>query len=200
MTALHSHTLNQTWNLAEGVTNLGSDSSNDICLNHPSVDDFHAVLIYKNNRINIRSLETNHGIQINEQLTDAATLTPGTTFRLGQIDLTLLAGSPPTTSASDDVEIIVPAVAVHTDRPTLEDGTLACRKHPHVAATVYCTACERTYCSDCVRPVGLQGRQKRLFCPHCSQPCTPLYAQQTTSRNLPPLKRALRWFQRLLRS
>jgi hypothetical protein len=206
MITLHSSTLNLTWNLTEGINNLGSDPDNSIHLAHPSVKPFHAVLICKQGTFTVRSLQSGHDLRINNQLANTATLSLSSTFMLGQVDLTLLDTSSPSNTVAppstppNDIEVIVPALAVHTDRPTLEDGTLACRKHPQAAATVQCTACERAYCSDCVRPVGLQGGVKRLFCPHCSQPCVPLYTQQTPTRKLPPLRRALRWFQRILRN
>jgi hypothetical protein len=48
---------------------------------------------------------------------------------------------------------------------------LACQNHPGTEAAVRCTHCERIFCLDCVHSLGLEGRQRRLFCPCCSRPC-----------------------------
>ncbi len=220
--------------LEEGVTNIGSDSTNDLCLNHPSVLAFHAVIIVERDQVLIQNLGGAANVSINGNRIESGFLTPGQHLTLGEVNLELSlqeangqdkedivvripdrqppnnpapASAPVSASSSwdappqpaDGVQIIIPPMPQKTDTPTLSDGTHACRKHILTAATVRCIACNRMYCGECVRPIGLQGGKKRMFCPHCSQPCVYIYSKDTKQEKRTTFRSIVAWLQHFLR-
>jgi hypothetical protein len=81
---------------------------------------------------------------------------------------------------ADDVPIVripKPEPLTAPSAAHLQDGQLACQNHPGTEATVRCTHCELVFCLECAHSLGLEGRQRRLFCPCCSYPCEMLAAK-----------------------
>ena len=64
----------------------------------------------------------------------------------------------------------------------LPDGRKACRKHSDQPATVQCSQCAATYCSDCVRDLRVAGGKRYRFCPNCGGACRPLRLAQRPKR------------------
>ena len=179
--------------LVEGFLRIGSDPTNDLCLNDPSVHAFHCILHKSGETVSVKSHNSTQDIVVDGVAVASAMLSPGQSLSLGEVQLWL--GQ----SNTDQVEIRIPEIPVKPDSPFLPDGRPACRRHPFEEATVQCTVCGRMYCSECVHPIGLQGGVKRLFCAHCSQPCVQINAPTQTTAKPPLLRRMVRGFQHFLR-
>ncbi len=157
--------------LADGLFSLGRNPTTDIRVHDPTVSSFHCEVIVSGTTVLVRDLNSTNGTFVDGDQIQEAFLRPWQILRLGKAELRL------------EVEEVgnLPVVSIPS-LPTpkgegdthLLDGRLACGNHPGVPAVLRCTQCHRAFCADCVKPIGLRGAQKRLFCPACSNPCEPV--------------------------
>ena len=165
-----------TLDLSEGMVSLGRNPTNDFRVSDPTVSSFHCELIVSGETVLVRDLNSTNGTFIDGDPVQEGFLRPWQTLRLGQAELRL------EVTQTEEVVIAIPEIERALPETHLLDGRLACINHPGVEAVLKCAACARVYCSECVRPIGLKGGQKRLFCPSCSQPCVPLASETVTRK------------------
>jgi hypothetical protein len=115
--------------------------------------------------IHVRDLNSTNGTYVDGERIQDSLLRPGQVLCLGTAELRLVTGDVPVVRIPKPEP---PSAPVDTH---LLDGQLACQNHPGTEAAVRCTHCDRVFCLDCVHSLGLEGRQRRLFCPCCSRPC-----------------------------
>jgi hypothetical protein len=161
--------------LSEGLVSIGRNPTNDYRLSDPTVSSFHCELDVSPDRILVRDLGSTNGTYIDDVLVREAVLMPGQTLRLGKAEMCIELVPEPGTDTVPDVRI--PQIQRCEPATHLLDGRPACQNHPGIEAILRCTVCGRGYCMECVKPLGLAGGQKRLFCPACSQPCLPMFAE-----------------------
>jgi len=153
--------------LTEGMVSLGRNPTNDFRIPDPTVSSFHCEMIVSGETVLVRDLSSTNGTFIDGEPIQESFLQPWQTLRLGQAELRLELQS----DAIPEVRIPTPEKIAPPNE--LLDGRPACHHHPGVEAALRCTSCGRLFCSSCVKPIGLRGAQKRLFCPVCSKPCVP---------------------------
>jgi len=166
--ALKGITHGESFDLGEGLISIGRNPTNDFRVHDPTVSSFHCELIVSGKTVLVRDPNSTTSTHINDEPVQEAFIQPWQTLRLGQAELRL------EVEETQEVSIRIPEVDRTEPATHLLDGRLACRNHPGVAAVVKCTACEESFCADCVTPIGIKGGQKRLFCPSCSKPCLPI--------------------------
>jgi hypothetical protein len=165
--------------LADGLITIGRNPTNDFRVPDPTVSSFHCELVVSGQTVLVRDLSSTNGTFIENQPVQEAFLKPWQILRLGQAELRL------EVTESADATVRIPTAEAPTPASQLLDGRAACQNHPGVEAVLRCVKCGATYCADCVKPIGLKGGERRLFCPACSQPCRPLVEKP------PPKKRGL---------
>lgn len=128
---------------------VGSDPANDLVLSHPSVADFHCMLVFHNEKV---------------------IWLPPQAWELPESDLLAMTG--PEYSAGDriqvgELEFVLDhssrSVALHQHRASQQDSepTESCRH--------FCPNCRRFIPEQAVKRVGLVGQPKRELCPQCSR-------------------------------
>lgn len=165
--------------LGEGLFSLGRNPTTDIRVHEPTVSSFHCELIVSGGAVLVRDLNSTNGTFIDNEPIQESFLRPWQVLRLGTAEFRLELEE---VQEVPDVRIPKMETPASEGDTHLLDGRLACRNHPGVLAFVRCTACARTFCPDCVKPLGLKGGQKRLFCPACSKPCEPILVTQSTKK------------------
>jgi hypothetical protein len=159
--------------LSEGLLSIGRNPTNDYRIHDPTVSSFHCELVVSGSTVLVRDLNSTNGTFIDDEPIHESFLKSGQILRLGEAQLRFDA-----VPEQEEVVIQIPerATKTHETETHLLDGRLACLNHPGEAAVMKCTKCGHAYCANCVRPLGLEGGQKRLFCPHCSSPCESVIA------------------------
>lgn len=84
-----------TWNskgedyqLREGKTTLGADSSSDICINDPEISAHHCTILYRSGNFQIKDEFSTNGLLINnKEVDDKSELNDGDLIKLGKTEL-----------------------------------------------------------------------------------------------------------------
>jgi len=159
--------------LSEGLVSMGRNPTNDYRLSDPTVSSFHCELDITPERVVVRDLGSTNGTYVDDTQVQESVLAPGQSLRLGKVEMRLEFETEPYAG----VEVRIPKVERSDPVDHLPDGRVACQNHPSIEAVLRCTACGRVYCDQCVKPLALAGGQARLFCPACSRPCLPMFAE-----------------------
>ena len=146
-----------------GVTRIGRSSENDITIAHPSLSQRHCELELGPGFLKVRDLGSTNGTFISDRPVTEANLAPGDRLRLGHV-LTTVEWSQENVVVPD---IEVPKLPSSMD---LGDGVLSCIRHSATVASWHCAACDKYFCSGCIKDVRLVARPPRRICPECSQP------------------------------
>ena len=158
----------QTVELNPGVNRIGRSEDNDLRINDGSISSDHCEIVWANDTLLVRDLDSTNGTFINRLRVKEAVLHPGQTLHLGNVEIELEA--PP-------VHIAIPTMAspVALQTPTAPkfrlDGAACCLNHPAALASLECTQCEKFYCEVCVRGLRRMGGQALKFCPACGARC-----------------------------
>lgn len=158
--------------LSEGVHSIGRSEENAVVLDHETVSRHHAEILVSGGRVLLRDCGSTAGSFVGGELVEEATLSPGTRFRLGQVELEL---------ASDETP--APQVPPAAAAAVSDSGPHRCRFHPRAWARWRCPQCGQFYCELCVA-VRPGGKLSNHFCRPCGCECEPV----TARRELPQEK------------
>jgi len=168
----------ESFDLKLGVNRLGRTQDNDLPIDRATVSTLHCELIWMNDSVVVRDRESTNGTFIDGQRIQTATLEPGQTLRVGDVEMFL-----DTAKASISVPDLTPESSRVDVAPP--PGTLACANHPAFAATYHCPTCEKDFCEDCIRTLKLLQGHVHKLCPICSAHCKPIvYHQKRKRRSL----------------
>ena len=128
---------------------VGSDSANDLVVSHPSVDPFHCVLLFRNEKVVWLPPQA---CELSEAGLGRATgpeYGAGDRFLVGELEFLLDHSSR--------------SVALHRHQAAQENS-----QHPENCRH-FCPNCRRFIPEQEVKRVGLVGQPKRELCPQCSR-------------------------------
>jgi len=170
---IYVHGIDETFSrqLQVGRHLVGRGTDADIQLHDASVSKAHAEIhLADDGGIRVRDLGSTNSTFVGSEKVQEAVLRVGEEITFGNVRVKI-----------DDspVRIVVPKVEP-PQRPEpswMPDGHPACLLHPGVHAVYCCTRCGHAFCPDCVRRVGLTGKQAKFFCGGCSGECLPLEAE-----------------------
>jgi FHA domain len=158
----------RTWELRLGINRVGRDPNCDFVISHPTISSIHCEIEVSNNGVLLRDCNSTNGTFLNgDPLKGEAWLARGQELRLGDVELLV---------ESTEVNVAIPQYERDRPKPPahLEDGTIACIRHPQEPATYQCTRCKEVMCNHCVRILRLKGGQPLFLCPSCSNKCEPI--------------------------
>ena len=168
----------ESFNLRLGVNKLGRSVENDIRINHATISTNHCEIIWMNDTVTIRDLDSTNGSFVDGQKIKESQLEPGQTLRLGEVDLFL-----DTAVAAISVPDLNQAPAQSTAAPP--PGTLPCFNHGDTAAAFHCPECEKDFCDTCVKTLKLMQGHIHKLCPLCSAHCKPIvYSHKRKRRSI----------------
>ena len=157
--------------LLPGLNKLGRNPTNDFRVSDPSVSSFHAELIFEDDVIRVRDLNSTNGTFVDGTKVEEAILRPEHILQLGNVRFQL-----------DEV----PMTPMAHPEPELQDSdALACMSHPGIRAQYRCENCSGTFCNECVSVIGQSRFGVTTVCPLCHGQCYPLV------EHLPDTKRSL---------
>ena len=160
-----------------GVNRLGRSPENDFQILHDSVSAFHCEVALAGEEVTVRDCDSTNGTFLEGEPVDEATLRPGQTLCLGEVELFV---------ESTDVKIAIPKFEVPRAAPPviLTDGSLICPRHPKARVTHQCSYCQEVMCDACVHRMRRRGGKVLKLCPLCSHRCDPIGAEPKKKRSL----------------
>ena len=190
----------QAWEiqLKPGSNSLGRGDTNDFKIADPSVSTNHCCVVVTDGAVVINDLGSTNGTFVNLAPVQSATLTPGHTIRLGQVELLLHSDAPADIASSPQPRMrpaglrisgsehaapveAPPAIQPHETEsaPPLAEVNLGkrfCKFHPKSAAHYLCNKCNRTFCELCVTSRNTGGHAVKT-CRSCGVECVPLHME-----------------------
>lgn len=155
--------------LRSGRLTLGSGDAAFVRIHHESVDPIHAELECSEEGFRLRDCGSSTGTWLTTTMRVGGNFIPVQEgFRLGSVHCHLL---------DEEHTVAIPELTIPKpyEPQFLEDGRPSCSVHPGTPATLQCSKCQRYYCTEAARVVGLKGSQNRLaFCRECDGPCAVL--------------------------
>ncbi len=173
--------------LPPGVTTLGSDPVGGFPITHDTVSAAHCEVRVAGDAVTLKDLDSSCGTFVNHEPVREATLAPGQTLTLGEVDLLLTSDTREGTRAPGPrtTPPLPPPIperaaqrALTTARPTNSDdasGPISCSRHPKALARWECGHCQARYCDLCA-PAQWAGGNTQHLCRVCGRPCEPLTA------------------------
>ncbi|MBI3851867.1 MAG: FHA domain-containing protein [Verrucomicrobia bacterium] len=154
----------QAIELKPGVIRLGRSLENDYFLNDLTVSDKHCEIVFQNDSVLVRDLDSTNGTWIDGQPIIESELHHGQSLHLGHVEL-VLETVPPT--------VAIPPLPVQqiVSHHVLPDGYPSCIYHPTRHATLHCTHCNKLFCNACVHKLRRLGGKTVICCPACSSQC-----------------------------
>ena len=165
----------ESFELKLGVNRLGRTADNDLPIDRATVSTLHCEIIWMNDSVVVRDRESTNGTFIDGKPIETATLQPGQTLRVGDVEMFL-----DTAKAAISVPNLTPESSNADVAPP--PGTLACANHAGSAATYHCPKCEKDFCAECIRTLKLLQGHAHKLCPLCSAHCKPIVHQQIRKR------------------
>lgn len=161
-------TRSERFDLSVGTFTLGRAEDNRMVVDDGSVSSHHAeVTVSEIGEVTVRDLGSTNGTFLRGGLVREVGLRDGDEIVFGEAAFRLEARL---------VKIAIPEVSFRGEEraPTREDGTPLCYRHLELEASARCQQCERTHCGDCLKTLGVKGRQRISLCPDCSGRCEPI--------------------------
>jgi len=151
--------------LKPGANIFGRSLASDFPIDEASVSDAHCEIIFADDTIYVKDLDSTNGTFIDGEPIAESFLQPGQSLRLGNVELIYQADSAPlATSAS------VPL-------PPLAGGMAVCENHPELAAIYICKKCRHVFCAECINARYIANRPMK-FCRRCGDECISISAQR----------------------
>jgi hypothetical protein len=160
-----------------GVNQLGRCPESDVQIEHPTVSELHCEIVLADEGVLVRDCASTNGTFVNGQRIKQARLSAGQILHLGEVELLV---------ENTDVTIAIPQFDMPRPAPpvVMSDGSLLCPRHPKARATHQCTHCREVLCDTCVHRLRRRGGKVLKFCPLCSNPCVPLFAEKRKKKSL----------------
>jgi hypothetical protein len=142
------------------VIRVGRSEDNDLVLRHPSVEPYHCLLVFRDERV--LYLPPNEILPLQSDLRSLTgpELGPGDPIQIGELQFSL---------AHSSKTVSVPEVHGNSSTTGTSEGDAATGAGEEASQKrYYCARC-RTFIQDAeVKHVGLVGHAKRNLCPKCS--------------------------------
>jgi len=150
--------------LAMGVNRVGRDEECEICLDHATISSLHCELALTADGIYVHDCDSTNGTFINGEPVMEKWLDAGQVLKIGDVELLV---------ENTIVTIAIPKIEPEPPKGPvfLENGLIACSRHPEAQATFACTVCKETMCNACVRVMRRQGGKPLYLCRLCSNKC-----------------------------
>jgi hypothetical protein len=192
--------------LKPGPNCIGRVEGNDQVVADASVSSKHCEVMLDGENLVIQDLGSTNGTFVKDQKIERALITPGESFRVGNIEVTYVADDRPTepvrvagpampvpSSAPNPIRIggariSAPAPALPQADPESENFEMdmavpmlgACATHLSSPAVATCSRCNKDLCLACVRKEKV-GPKTFDFCVFCGGKCVPYGQPQTTA-------------------
>src|SRR5262245_3950468 len=167
----------QVLELRMGVNRFGRATSNDFCIEHPTISTTHCEMTVADGALLLHDCNSTNGTFVRGEPIREARLSEGDSFSLGDIEFYI-----------DTLEMNVSIPHFDVPRPAppvvLTDGSLICPRHPEANVTHQCTKCREVMCDACVTRLRRRGGKLLLLCPLCSQKVEPLGGAKPRKRGL----------------
>jgi hypothetical protein len=149
--------------LSLGINRLGRAPESQIRIEHPTVSGTHCELLLGDAEVCVRDCGSTNGTFLDGTPVRDATLFPGQTLRVGDVELLV---------ADTGVSIRIPKFEVPTQAPpvVLPNGSTSCRRHEATIAAYRCQRCRELLCEECVHRLRRRGGKLLRLCPLCSYP------------------------------
>lgn len=151
-----------------GVNRLGRCPENDLQLEHQTVSSTHCEVLLGCGQITVRDCGSTNGTFLDGVPVRDATLRPGQTLRVGEVELLVV---------DTEIPIAIPqfqAVTPPAPPVVLSNGSILCRQHPSNLAKYRCPHCHELLCAQCVHRLRRHGGKLLCLCPLCSHPVEPI--------------------------
>ena len=160
-----------------GVNQIGRNPDGHIQIEHPTVSELHCEVVLADGQLLVRDCASTNGTFVGGERIKEAILSAGQILHLGEVELLV-----------ETTEVTIAIPKFHMPRPAppvvLSDGSLICPRHPKARATHQCTHCREVLCDACVHRLRRRGGKVLKFCPLCSNPCVPLFAEKRKKKSL----------------
>jgi hypothetical protein len=154
--------------LVPGLNKLGRNPTNDFRVSDSSVSSFHAELMFEDDVIRVRDLNSTNGTFVDGTKVEEAILLPEHILQLGNVRFQL------------DKVAMTPVP--HPDaEPRDKDGP-ACVSHPGARAQYRCENCSGAFCDECVSVIGQSRFGETTVCPLCHGQCYPLVEHPSSGK------------------
>jgi hypothetical protein len=146
-----------------GTNRLGRAPGSDVHLEHLTVSGLHCEVVLGCGQVSVRDCGSTNGTFVDGTPIQQATLLPGQTLRVGDVELVV---------ADTEVPISIPKFQAPIAAPpvVLPNGLVTCRRHSAVVATHRCQHCRELLCEDCLHRLRRRGGKLLCLCPLCSYP------------------------------
>jgi hypothetical protein len=161
----------QSWEipLPAGTIVLGSDPALEHAIAHETVSPAHCEVHVVGGTVAIKDLGSACGTFVDHAPVTEASIAPGQSLQLGEVELALASDAPATNSPP-----LPPRLPVAASVTGAEPGrTAACKYHPKALATWHCVECRAFFCDLCVN-VRRMGESARHLCRKCGNDCAPV--------------------------
>jgi hypothetical protein len=153
------------YELKPGSNLLGRGADCDVQLEDPAVSVNHCEVLVEDGRVLVRDLNSTNGTFVNGKPVENAELRIGDRLALGGLEVEL--EPPPVINIPPPQEVVETPVL-------LPDGRPCCLKHSNLAAVAQCSACQGTFCIECVHHIRRVGGKSLHLCPTCGGHCEAL--------------------------
>ena len=159
-----------------GRFRVGRSKHADLQLNHPSVSEQHCEIYVDPLMVMLTDLGSTNGTFLDGNPVQKIEVSHGQVMHVGAYALCF---------EIDSQAVVVPDVQFgQVQRPTvLANGAPCCYQHSEIQAAMKCSGCHKTFCTSCVRTVGLVGSAKHYHCPSCHKSCHALIWEGDRSRS-----------------
>jgi len=144
-----------------GANRFGRSPASTFQIEHPTISALHCEILLVAEGLIVRDCESTNGVFLDGEPVREATLAPGQTLRLGDVEFLV-----------ETTEVTVAIPQFDQPRPTppavVADGSMLCPRHPAVRATHQCTHCREVLCDACVHRLRRSGGRVLKLCPLCS--------------------------------
>ena len=147
-----------------GRFRVGRSKHCDLQLNHASVSEQHCEIYLDPLVVMLTDLGSTNGTFLDGNPVQKIEVNNGQVMHIGAYALRF---------ELESQQVSIPVVHFgQVEHPTvLANGAPCCYEHPEVQAAMRCSNCHRTFCSACVRRVGLKGGAQHYHCPQCHRNC-----------------------------
>jgi hypothetical protein len=166
----------QVIELKLGANHFGRTRENDCQIEHATISSHHCEVILSSEGLTVRDCGSTNGTFLNGLPIQEATLEPGHTLRLGDVEMLV---------ESTDFQVAIPKFDVPRPAPpvVLQNGKVLCPRHPKAVITHQCTKCREVMCEECVHTLRRRGGKTLRLCPICSGAVEALGPKEKKRRN-----------------
>jgi hypothetical protein len=142
------------------VIRVGRSEDNDLVLRHPSVEPYHCLLVFRDEKVLYLPPRQTFPSQSEVRSLTGPELGAGDLLRIGELQFSL---------AHSSKTVAVPEVLIQGSTASTMGGEAGTRTGAEAnPRRYYCAHCQTFYHESEVKRFGLVGHPKRSLCPKCS--------------------------------